>query len=370
MASTASDFLSEGSATVVKVVARTNSKGDRRELVDYESLHETATTEFEVPASADVICSSPEVQMLLCTDAALADAGPMLRLEHRDGAHWVAGKPASDCSRENLWVVVGDLGTCGYELAQADIIKLGETKFKVRQMVTSSSSTEQPDLRLKGATCCEIEADHETELSCTTCRICLLEGSSEEDPLIRPCQCRGSIEYVHLGCLSRWVQGRLKQKCAPEGLYMYQPPTCELCTAAYPVYVGRSGAQTPLVELPRTEPPFIVLESKIRSKLEPFVYVISFAQNKLLKLGRGKDCSVRMQHPSATRSHARIRFTGERFFLEDNKSRFGTLVALKRPLALEHGSALSIQAGHTVLSMSLQSSRPSTPEEGRSPAEV
>ena len=26
------------------------------------------------------------------------------------------------------------------------------------------------------------------------CRICLLEGSSEEDPLVRPCECKGTIE--------------------------------------------------------------------------------------------------------------------------------------------------------------------------------
>lgn len=27
----------------------------------------------------------------------------------------------------------------------------------------------------------------------------------EEFPVLRPCQCKGSIEYVHLGCLRHWV---------------------------------------------------------------------------------------------------------------------------------------------------------------------
>lgn len=75
-----------------------------------------------------------------------------------------------------------------------------------------------------------------------SCRICLLEGSSEDDPLIRPggwpwmattdrwtdrsygsygeigllrpCQCKGSIEYVHLGCLRHWVGHQACSTCA------------------------------------------------------------------------------------------------------------------------------------------------------------
>jgi len=34
-----------------------------------------------------------------------------------------------------------------------------------------------------------------------SCKICLLDESSEENFFISPCQCRGSCEYVHFLCL-------------------------------------------------------------------------------------------------------------------------------------------------------------------------
>lgn len=71
------------------------------------------------------------------------------------------------------------------------------------------------------------------EANSVQCRICLLEGAEENDPLVRACQCKGtsslrlsntgsimylsnvpfiiagSIMYVHLDCLRHWVNGRL-----------------------------------------------------------------------------------------------------------------------------------------------------------------
>lgn len=48
------------------------------------------------------------------------------------------------------------------------------------------------------------------------CRICLMEGSSEEDPLLRPCECKGSIERIHLGCLREWTKSRPHVRGSPQ----------------------------------------------------------------------------------------------------------------------------------------------------------
>jgi E3 ubiquitin-protein ligase DOA10 len=37
------------------------------------------------------------------------------------------------------------------------------------------------------------------------CRFCLSSSESEEDPLISPCKCMGSVKYTHLKCLSNWL---------------------------------------------------------------------------------------------------------------------------------------------------------------------
>lgn len=58
---------------------------------------------------------------------------------------------------------------------------------------------------------------------------------------------------------------------------------------------------------------------------------------QVLKLGRGHDSDVRIADVSISRCHAMIRFNQGNFVLEDNDSKFGTLVALKKPRLLECG---------------------------------
>ena len=36
------------------------------------------------------------------------------------------------------------------------------------------------------------------------CRFCLSTKNDSLNPLISPCQCKGSMEFVHLRCLNRW----------------------------------------------------------------------------------------------------------------------------------------------------------------------
>uniref|UniRef100_A0A1I7RL18 RING-CH-type domain-containing protein n=2 Tax=Bursaphelenchus xylophilus TaxID=6326 RepID=A0A1I7RL18_BURXY len=57
------------------------------------------------------------------------------------------------------------------------------------------------------------------------CRICLLCTQSKSKPLISPCRCAGTMQFVHSTCLLRWidVSARKAQPC----------PRCELCGYRY-----------------------------------------------------------------------------------------------------------------------------------------
>lgn len=48
------------------------------------------------------------------------------------------------------------------------------------------------------------------------CRICRGEAT-EQEPLMHPCRCSGSIKYVHEDCLTEWLESARK------------PGVCELC---------------------------------------------------------------------------------------------------------------------------------------------
>jgi len=55
-----------------------------------------------------------------------------------------------------------------------------------------------------------------------------------------------------------------------------------------------------------------------------------------------------------SRCHAVIRQVKDEFFLEDNNSKFGTLVLVKEPIKITHDMPVSIQAGRSLLTFILK----------------
>ncbi|EER17525.1 membrane associated RING finger, putative [Perkinsus marinus ATCC 50983] len=367
---------------------------DSHELFDYES-RSIAKTNFEVVGNARLIRRNGEVSME-------SDCGELVEpAEHTDyllkcvnfdtkyliqpaekqpeGSRWSAKK---------LWLVIKDLGP--YSISEGDVVKLGRFKLRVRQLCGyESEELVRPDLmgpesQTSMATCAPPEADGKP------CRICLLEASgSDEDPLVEACACRGSIRYVHLGCLRHWVEGRLSLHSGSEQqgsthTYLFRQLACELCRTNYPLYVRlHDGHVEQLVPMPETRAPYMVLENMMR--VDPIgggqtegadnqssvhargVYVISLAGKKMLRLGRGHESDVRIADVSISRWHATVSFTEDgRFVLEDHNSKFGTLVALRRPRVIEaapppepvgeeevpKAPVLTVQAGRTVFRIS------------------
>lgn len=56
------------------------------------------------------------------------------------------------------------------------------------------------------------------------CKICHLPAR-DDDPLISPCRCSGTVQYIHCGCLTRWLEILSKKS--------RKPPSCELCQYQY-----------------------------------------------------------------------------------------------------------------------------------------
>ncbi|KAI4807890.1 hypothetical protein KUCAC02_027665 [Chaenocephalus aceratus] len=56
------------------------------------------------------------------------------------------------------------------------------------------------------------------------CRICHGVNTSPENPLVSPCNCRGSVRHLHLDCLKKWTRSRIERGTGP-----YTITTCELC---------------------------------------------------------------------------------------------------------------------------------------------
>lgn len=343
--------LAAASAPVqsVQILSSTWAR-DSHNLFDFEA-NQLQKQFFEATSrSTQFIRCGTDVQMTTDHGPLPFGAERLIRLVQHDGAFWV-DKVVSSSSKKP-WLVVRDLAERGHHLSEGDTIKFGRFKFRVRQMARPGDDMQKPAVKLDdNGIPCTVDSGHVEDLQDCHCRVCLLDGSTDEDPLIRPCACKGSIEHVHLGCLRHWVRGRLNlREHGPQGAYVYRPLLCELCKSPYPTHVTIGGKNELLVEVPKTEAPFIVLESMAHESHN--FHVVSLAESKKLKFGRGHESDVRIPDVSISRCHATIRYDGGCFILEDNDSKFGTLVAMRKPWALRRGSAISLQVGRTVLSLS------------------
>ncbi|KAM3876899.1 E3 ubiquitin-protein ligase MARCHF7 [Diretmus argenteus] len=56
------------------------------------------------------------------------------------------------------------------------------------------------------------------------CRICQMGEESASNPLIEPCSCTGSLQYVHQECIKKWLRSKVSSGTNLEAI-----TTCELC---------------------------------------------------------------------------------------------------------------------------------------------
>ncbi len=97
-------------------------------------------------------------------------------------------------------------------------------------------------------------------------------------------------------------------------------------------------------------------------------HILPDASKLQFKLGRGHDSDIKIADISVSRVHAQIKMTPGGFLLEDNASKFGTLLLLPAgPHEITAPNGLSVQINRTTISMSIQP-RDLIPKENRSTA--
>lgn len=190
------------------------------------------------------------------------------------------------------------------------------------------------------------------------CRICFEAGDDVANALLSPCSCSGSLRYIHVGCLRRWLDGQLQVKELDEGggSYLIRTITCEICKSVYSKSVYES------VLIPRPKVPHIILEDFVvpdahlspRSGLASVptskIHIIPMMTGKPVRIGRSKESEIVLSDISVSRTHAVLNFSEKGVRLVDLNSKFGTLVQL--PSRIFHpvgSSALRVQIGSSLV---------------------
>mmetsp|Transcript_11560 Transcript_11560/g.26347 ORF Transcript_11560/g.26347 Transcript_11560/m.26347 type:complete len:366 (-) Transcript_11560:378-1475(-) len=347
----------------VKIVSRTWAR-DRHDLFDFEadSSENSADIQrqaFTISESTACVRSGANVQMLTQEKAAPGGSEFLMGFARKGSSLWI--EQARDVNPCRPLIVVKDLPGGKHDLRECETIRLGCAKIRVCQIVTASSGPVKPRLRTETAgTFCRANPEPEEDLAAKCCRICMLEGPGKDDPLVAPCSCKGSVEYVHLACLREWI--RVRKNMPPPGepcqSFTYQAMACDICKSNYVPSVLFGGEVTPLIEVPDVKPPFVVLDVRTRRsgtngrREGAKLHVLSLAEEKPLMLGRADSCSVRIDDASISRWHASIGIREGRVVLEDHGSKFGTSVEMRRPISMDTTDSISIQVGRTVFQIS------------------
>ena len=197
--------------------------------------------------------------------------------ERRSGSGSVPGFP---CNRGDIFLKLGMRGArlIPWRLREGDVFRLGQAYVlvsKVRttaeQIVDMSALSPFEEPTPKGEDGDSHSEDEEGGVGdpggdAPQCYICY-ETGDKGNPLINPCQCTGSVKYVHLSCLSRWIQ--------PEGSATVNTH-CPVCKSRYP-----EKTQAMMIR-----PPAVLLESWSNHRSLKLRHWVSFAQHGTASVGR------------------------------------------------------------------------------------
>ena len=191
------------------------------------------------------------------------------------------------------------------------------------------------------------------------CRICYMEEETGENPFIHPCTCTGSMKFIHLKCLKKWISNKSCVKIDTTDnciVYIIKPVECELCKTKFPDMIRHDGKLYHLLDFSQEFENYLTLESLTLDKHKnKFIYVVSLKNNSKMKVGRGRDSDVLLSDISVSRIHCYIIIENKKVYIEDNNSKFGTLILIQSPnLRIVEGIPLNMQVGRTYFECKLK----------------
>ena len=217
------------------------------------------------------------------------------------------------------------------------------------------------------------------------CRICYLgEYDKINNPLIKPCKCSGSMKYIHYECLLHWIKTKIKANNPIQddnnilSTYSLCDVECELCKNKLPNYIRHKNKIYSLLNLDKKFDGNMAEKNKIKEKIKKKIkewnynYIIfdlispnksdnkyrflaKFDKNNILKIGRGIEVQLVLNDISVSRNHCQLKLENDgSIVIEDNNSKFGTLILIQGELEILKGQKLNIQAGSNYLIIELK----------------
>lgn len=254
----------------------------------------------------------------------------------------------------------------GLKLKEGDVLKFGKVSLICKEI--NLISNEQSNLnKMKEKTIGDnFPENHEHELhvfgsinklvlsqnkqpkvsKSSLCRFCLCEDNEDDNPLIAPCHCAGTMKYIHFDCLKNWLKSKITVKTSNNYIsYTFKQLECELCLSPVPMKFKFRSKTYDLVNMHMPDCSNIIFEHVVKDDQEKTLYLLMFKDKKTVKLGRSNDSDFRLSDISISRHHADLYETPNGVYLEDNESKFGSLYLMECKLNFIFCKTIGIQIG-------------------------
>ena len=159
------------------------------------------------------------------------------------------------------------------------------------------------------------------------------------DPLLSTCKCSGGVRFIHFKCLKQWLETKQVMRTGNNlKSYYWHTFECEICKHRYPYVFKAHNRKYHLIDIEKPAGDHLILESlgfDTCSSRMIYVFYPNAGVPATYKMGRGNDQDVRVTSDiSVSRCHSLIKYKDGQFLLEDNLSKFGTLVLIRNQLEI------------------------------------
>ena len=131
---------------------------------------------------------------------------------------------------------------------------------------------------------------------------------------------------------------------------------CELCKTKYPDYIIHNNIYYNILFYKPKFQEYIIFESMRvgRDKIKNY-HVVTFDDRDYINIGRATECELSLAELSVSRFHCLVHKDNGQAFLEDNTSKFGTLVLVQnKNMIINEEKPLRLQVNKTYIKFKLE----------------
>ena len=146
------------------------------------------------------------------------------------------------------------------------------------------------------------------------------------------------MKYIHYECLKNWLNSKIEEDISVDSenpevdviTYNRKDISCELCKEKFPDYIKYHDRFYNISFYKPTFEEFVVLESMRADKHKAkFIHIMSLDNKNCINIGRVNECQLSISELSVSRFHCIIHKDEGDIFIEDNSSKFGTLILIQ-----------------------------------------